>query len=223
MHVFYKNELKEVSRETEKTFFFKSGGKALKTSCKMLNKTKEQTATKPLQKTQTTTNNNLEKAQNLIEELLSKTINHPYGNTNLKLCGWFFKGFDRGIKRAGLCSYGSKGKFISISKKLTLQREWENTKNTILHEIAHALDVEYRRTSAHDEIWRNIHISIGGTGETRWNSEKENITQDYKYIGICKKCGKVAGKWVRKPKYTHDGAYTHKNCGGNIKVQTTNN
>ena len=38
--------------------------------------------------------------------------------------------------------------------------------DTILHEVAHALDLENRQITRHDSIWRAVYISIGGSGKT---------------------------------------------------------
>lgn len=38
--------------------------------------------------------------------------------------------------------------------------------DTILHEIAHAIDLESRHKTRHDSVWRAIYMKIGGTGKT---------------------------------------------------------
>lgn len=52
------------------------------------------------------------------------------------LFGWTFK-FTPAVRQYGRCTHTTKT--IGISKKLGLLNELSHTKNTILHEIAHAL------------------------------------------------------------------------------------
>lgn len=39
-----------------------------------------------------------------------------------------------------------------------------NREDTITHELAHAIDFDFRGYTKHDEIWKNIHKLLGGTG-----------------------------------------------------------
>ena len=76
-----------------------------------------------------------------------------------KLNGWKLK-FDESRSHLGLCKYSEKTIYLSI-----LYTEINDNKvirNTILHEIAHALAGS---RNGHNRIWRTIAKSIGCTGE----------------------------------------------------------
>lgn len=86
--------------------------------------------------------------------------------------GWFFD-WDRAKRRFGCCNYTKKR--ISLSLPLTKIRDPDNVRNTILHEIAHAL---VGRGHGHDSIWRAKAIEIGCNGDR------------------CSRDAKIKGKWV---------------------------
>lgn len=73
--------------------------------------------------------------------------------------GWTLKE-DRAKTRAGYCQISART--ISLSRELLPLWPAEVVTDTILHEIAHALAPEL---DGHTAAWREIHISIGGTGE----------------------------------------------------------
>ena len=126
---------------------------------------------------------------------------------------WKFK-FDNAKVRFGRCSWGSKGKWVSISKHLTSLNDLAQVKDTILHEIAHALDVEERGFSNHDANWTRIAKSIGCNGE-RCYSSKEVKQPKAKYTVKCNNCKKEQPKH-RKPRRTSSacGACCNKYNGG---------
>lgn len=75
------------------------------------------------------------------------------------LTGWRF-GFDRARVRAGACHHHDRR--ITLSPHLTRAHSLEQVRETLLHEIAHAL-VGPRH--GHDAVWRARARSIGATGE----------------------------------------------------------
>lgn len=64
--------------------------------------------------------------------------------------------FDHAKSRAGLCNYGRK--IISISKYYAEEVKISEVKNTILHEIAHAL---VGHSHGHDAAWKVKALEIG--------------------------------------------------------------
>lgn len=107
---------------------------------------------------------NLHDAENLARQLM---LEHG-------LADWDF-GFDRARRRAGYCrryknglvvERGSvmrtafKGK-ISVSARFVAANDEVALKETVLHEIAHAL---VGNEHHHDDIWREKAISIGCSG-----------------------------------------------------------
>lgn len=66
--------------------------------------------------------------------------------------------WDRAVKRYGQCNYGTRT--LSFSRPLTAKRDPEGFRNTVLHEIAHALTPG----ANHGPRWRRQFIAIGGDG-----------------------------------------------------------
>ena len=75
------------------------------------------------------------------------------------LSKWRFK-FDHSSRRAGCCNYHDR--IISISFELVRNGSDEDIKDTILHEIAHAL---VGRKHNHDAVWKAKAREIGCSGE----------------------------------------------------------
>ena len=73
--------------------------------------------------------------------------------------GWRFS-FDRAKRRAGCTRYSKKE--ITLAKAYAEQEELKEIKNTILHEIAHAL---VGPKHGHNEIWKQKALEIGCAGE----------------------------------------------------------
>lgn len=159
-----------------------------------------------------TTKNNITKTIELVDELL---INNQY--INLKLYDWFFKGFNNSKIDKGGCTIEKnllgtvKEKYIIFSKPLFNVLDWDDCKDTILHEISHAIDYEYKGYMNHDDTWKLIHINLGGTGNAEYMQNEKTLTLT-NYIGQCHNCGYKNG-WIRKPKYINNNfTYLCPNC-----------
>ncbi len=68
--------------------------------------------------------------------------------------------YDNAKRRAGVCRY--RDRTIGLSAPLTALHSEEDVRDTILHEIAHALAGPEH---GHDDRWREVAMSIGCTGE----------------------------------------------------------
>ena len=110
---------------------------------------------------------NIHLAQRIAEELMYKH--------GLVLNGWSF-GFDNAKRRFGCCNYRLKR--ISLSKPLTELRDESFVRNTILHEIAHAL---VGGRNGHNHIWRAKAIEIGCNG----NRCSSDVEIKGKWVGTC--------------------------------------
>ena len=118
----------------------------------------------------------LEKARNIALKLMRK-----HGLTN-----YTFK-WDRAVRRFG-CHNG-RMKTISLSRPLTQHESNEcRIKNTILHEIAHALDYEQRGYSNHDRVWKRTARSIGCSGERCSSMSGVDQSKIMKWIAKCPSC-----------------------------------
>ncbi len=117
---------------------------------------------------------------------------------------WRFQ-FDHSTRRAGCCNY--RKKLISISFDLARNASDDDIRDTILHEIAHAL---VGRKYNHDAVWKARAKEIGCSGERthrlvfslpRYSVACENQcwthTAERRNIRlICRTCG---GKLVYSP------------------------
>jgi predicted SprT family Zn-dependent metalloprotease len=91
--------------------------------------------------------------------------------------GWSFV-WDNARGRNGQTNYARKT--ISLSRILTELRDEQDVRNTILHEIAHALTPGH----GHDAIWRRMFVSLGGDG-TRCSQDKVHAESIAKYKVMC--------------------------------------
>ena len=99
------------------------------------------------------------------------------------LDGWSFQ-FDSAQKRAGACKYDTK--VISLSRMYCIEVGDEQVRDTLLHEIAHALVGPKHN---HDAKWKQVARSIGCTAERCHAVE----FAPPKYIASCLRCG-----WYQK-------------------------
>jgi predicted SprT family Zn-dependent metalloprotease len=113
-----------------------------------------------------------------------------------KLDKWTIKWADRESmesKKEGADTFGKtdyKTMTISLSKDLTKHEKDKNRiNNTILHEIAHAIDYEKNGSSEHNDRWRQIATSIGCNADMKTSSKTLDQKEVYKYQAKCDKCG----------------------------------
>ena len=126
---------------------------------------------------------NLNKATQLATDLINQ--NCP---------DYTFK-YDRAIKRFGSCNHSSK--LITLSTKLTELNSEEEVKNTLLHEIAHALAGPHH---GHDWLWAAHCRRLGIEPRRCYDGDKINKPlQDYHYKATCPNCGREVYR-IRRPK-----------------------
>ncbi len=85
---------------------------------------------------------------------------------------------DRAKTRAGVCRYGRRQ--IGISAPLTTLHDEAEVRDTLLHEIAHAL---VGPQHGHDEVWRAKAVEIGSTGERCVSPDAPRVVGDW--VGRC--------------------------------------
>lgn len=98
--------------------------------------------------------------------------------------GWTFK-WDSSKKRFGLCQYGSKR--IKISKALTLINTEAEVRDTMLHEIAHAL---VGPGHGHGWVWKMKAKQVGARPEACYSASNVKPVES-PYTGTCLDCGTV--------------------------------
>lgn len=119
--------------------------------------------------------------------------------------GWSFK-FDRSLTRLGLCSHRTKT--ISLGKHATLVNNYDTVRNTILHEIAHAL---VGSQHGHDGVWRAKAIELGCTGERLGNIAVKAKGKAYIW---CKHCMNKWNIYRLSKRYMYNlNKMWHKPCG----------
>lgn len=105
--------------------------------------------------------------------------------------GWKF-GFDSAKVRFGSCDFDNKT--ISLSYSICLCNVEDNVdaiKDTIIHEIAHALANIRYGSVRHCKKWKKLFISIGGNGKATYDSDDINEPR-HNYIYECPSChGKI--------------------------------
>jgi predicted SprT family Zn-dependent metalloprotease len=136
----------------------------------------------------------LEQAKQLAVELMDKH--------GLLDKGWHFC-FDNAKRRLGCCNYTHRK--ISLSREYVSLNEVARVKNTILHEIAHALTQGH----GHDHVWVRKAIEIGCDGKRCADGQTFNVPKG-KYQAECPKCKRTFHKH-RRPKYSSSCA----RCSGN--------
>lgn len=114
--------------------------------------------------------------------------------------GWTFK-FDDASRRGGCCSYSDR--VISLAWQYCLEATEAERKNTVLHEIAHALVGPGHH---HDDVWKAKAREIGCTADRCHNVE----FAPPRYIAECRSC-----KWFAKSNIRRKRSVC-RNCRGQL-------
>ena len=118
---------------------------------------------------------------------------------------WTFE-FDNARRRFGACHW--KDKRITLSKTLTKLNDEEHIRDTLLHEIAHALS---GRGNGHNATWKKTAVAIGCNGIRCYNNEV--VTPKRKHTLECPNCKREVTR-DRKPKSFACGVCCKKYNGG---------
>ena len=93
------------------------------------------------------------------------------------LIGWRVQ-LDGAKRRAGICRFSDQ--VIGLSAPLTELHSEDEVRDTVLHEIAHAL-VGARH--GHDRVWRATAVRIGCSGARCVDAESPSVAGDW--LGVC--------------------------------------
>lgn len=99
---------------------------------------------------------------------------------------WKFRWQNKKVS-LGTCSYAKKQ--IKLSKWYVELNNEKEVKDTILHEIAHALSYvrHGRKGIGHGKIWKDICREIGAIPKARSKEKLNKPNNHYKYVDTC--CG----------------------------------
>lgn len=101
---------------------------------------------------------------------------------------WTFEWNTR--KRAiGLCNY--RNRTIHLSSFFVGKISDEEIKDTILHEIAHAIAYVQYNATGHGHTWKRVCREIGANPTRCFSGEIKKNDSDYKYKIECGACGKT--------------------------------
>ena len=123
---------------------------------------------------------NLNRAQDLALDLM-----YQHGITQQ---GWRFK-FDRAVRRIGACHHRTKR--ISLSQYATSVNDEVAVRNTILHEIAHAI---CGFSEGHGPVWKAKCLEIGGDGNRLGSIA---VRAPHKWQIKCSDCGYIWKRYRR--------------------------
>lgn len=126
-------------------------------------------------------------AKRLAEQLMREhgLIDNPIDGSS-----WRFD-FDKAVRRFGATHYGLR--LITLSAKLVELNDEPRVRNTILHEIAHAL---CGHKAGHGKSWVTMAKAIGCDGNRLYSSAVV-IQPRRSYVGTCPNCGKVVHAYRR--------------------------
>lgn len=116
-------------------------------------------------------------------EKLAIALLHHHG-----LSAWSFS-WDHAKTRFGSCDHNRK--VITLSRILSPKQELDEVRNTILHEIAHAL---VGHKNGHNKIWKSKALEIGCDGQRC--SDNATVTASFK--GSCPNCKTIIHRHRRK-------------------------
>jgi predicted SprT family Zn-dependent metalloprotease len=142
-----------------------------------------------------------------LARIQARTLMQQHG-----LADWMFR-FDHARRRFGSCRYGRK--IITLSKHLTFLNAEEQVRDTILHEIAHALTPG----NGHGRKWKATCIRIGAQ-PTRCYSDHEVQSPSRpaaRYQIGCQTCG-----WWQDRRRLTPSRYVCRRCRAKIVYRESN-
>lgn len=124
----------------------------------------------------------LQTAQILARQLMRKHL----------LWDWRFE-FDNSRRRFGVCNFRTKT--IGLSRKLTEMNGKAEVRDTILHEIAHAL---VGPGNGHNKTWKAMCRKVGARPKRCYSNDKVK-SPEFRYVGECPACNQIFTR-DRKPR-----------------------
>lgn len=119
-----------------------------------------------------------------LAERLMDALGRDLLGSPLAARGWSF-GFDRARRRLGACH--PTGRRITLSAHLTRSLSGAEVEETLRHEIAHAIDVERRGETSHDDAWKALAVACGARPE-RCHTGTLPADPSAPYLAACPSC-----------------------------------
>lgn len=118
------------------------------------------------------------------------------------LHGWSFR-WDNAKLRFGACHFGHN--YISISRPLAMVNGENEIRETLLHEVAHAIAGPMHD---HDRVWQDIAISLGASPARCYDPNVVTEVGDHKYEAHCGECGYISKRyrWSHKMNVKYCGS-----------------
>jgi len=96
--------------------------------------------------------------------------------------------FSNGKRQLGHCN--CKKKIISLSNAYIKTNPYDILRDTLLHEIAHAIQFKKTGKTDHGPRWKTIAKKVGCTAQRCVSSEDIEVPRG-KYVGVCPSCKSV--------------------------------
>jgi len=145
----------------------------------------------------------------MTEDELRKLIEKRMKDHNFEDC---YVHINSSIKVLGAINYNLRTKKITcfrFSRQLAKAKPGV-AEDTILHEIAHGIDVKRRGRSDHGPEWQKICMEIGASPEaTASNAFDESI---WRFSIVCDTCGKIVAKRHRMSQQSKDSKWKRSYC-----------
>ncbi|HLL87936.1 MAG TPA: SprT-like domain-containing protein [Tepidisphaeraceae bacterium] len=125
----------------------------------------------------------------------------------LDAAGWRFR-FDHARRRFGCCKFSEKA--ITLSRPLTLLNPSDQVRDTILHEIAHALTPG----DGHGRKWRAACVRVGANPR-RCYSDDEVVSPPRRPVPYRYGC-RACGWWVDRRRVMRGRKYVCAKCRGPV-------
>ena len=147
----------------------------------------------------------------MVAECMDTTFVINNKEYNLNKLGWSFS-FSQRKRALGTCRKSNKTIYLSKWIILNSNNNLEAWRNTMLHEIAHAIDIEIRGISNHDSHWQSIAIAVGSDGQRCAHVDyKGNVKS--KYTIKCNNCNNERPAHRRRKKIV-EGRVSCGRCSG---------
>ncbi|MEM7007703.1 MAG: SprT-like domain-containing protein [Thermodesulfobacteriota bacterium] len=136
-----------------------------------------------------------------------------YQKAKWGLGGWELK-LSNQKRHLGYCR--PKQRVISISRAFMKTNSFSIIKDTLLHEIAHALHYLDTGKTNHDKTWKKYALKVGCEPKRCASGEGLNMPEG-KYVGVCPACDK-ATHFYRKVRRSYSCSHCTKKYDPKFKL-----